>query len=768
MATTRLDNRPKLTGTVKTALAGLRTRIRLYVWFEGLACAMAWLGAAFWVSLAADWFFEPSVSVRRVILAMVGMGVVGIVVRLIGRRAFVRLSDANMATLLERRFAVLDDALLTAVMLTDRESTPVKPRDECSATLLEQTCSQAARRIGELRLGDVFNPVPLRRSLVAAILLGSSIGLFAGQCSDAFRVWTERNILLGEGLWPRSTRLSVEGFENRVAKVARGSDFTLIARADMQKEVVPKVVEVRYRAEGGARNRATMSRLGAARKGSDPFQEYSYTFQGVLAPIRFDVVGGDDRVSGLRIEVVDSPTISELLLDCQFPAYMGRSPRTLPHVGAMQLPRGTRITARATANKTLTRVQIDSLAGEEALSQTVLPRGKTPPDWHDFQHTLPSLDQDVTLVFTLSDTDGITAREPVRLPLVAIEDQPPQLTVRLGGIGPAVTPGASLPAKGQITDDYGVDKLRFVYTVDQQEPARRPIGLPTGDTTDVPLEAALDISDLKLAAGQKLLLRIEAADRYDLEEGPNVGTSERWVLDIVTPEQLRVMLEARELVLRQRFERIVEEVVESRDLLMQIEFETKQPAEVEPPPAETPASTIEPGDKPRVARSRETPEELSPESLLDHRLLRVQQVVQNGRKSTHEILGIAAAFDDIRLQLINNRIDTEPFKIRLKDQIADPLRQIAETRFPELERQLGRVREHAADAQLGPQQRDLARLEIDAILLEMRRVLGSMIELEDFNEAVELLREIIRLQKELDEQTRQRHKDTLRQLMEGL
>ncbi len=48
----------------------------------------------------------------------------------------------------------------------------------------------------------------------------------------------------------------------------------------------------------------------------------------------------------------------------------------------------------------------------------------------------------------------------------------------------------------------------------------------------------------------------------------------------------------------------------------------------------------------------------------------------------------------------------------------------------------------------------------------MRQVLGRMIELEDFNEAVELLRSIIQAQEKLHEQTQKRHKQKLRDLLE--
>ncbi len=50
---------------------------------------------------------------------------------------------------------------------------------------------------------------------------------------------------------------------------------------------------------------------------------------------------------------------------------------------------------------------------------------------------------------------------------------------------------------------------------------------------------------------------------------------------------------------------------------------------------------------------------------------------------------MAEAIDDIRMQLVNNRIDTEELKERLQSGIADPLKKIGEEMFPELERTAG-------------------------------------------------------------------------------
>ena len=86
---------------------------------------------------------------------------------------------------------------------------------------------------------------------------------------EGFGVWARRTLALSDELWPRSTRLEVEGFRGGVQKVARGADLEVVARADTTMPQVPQVVEVRYRTEGGGRGRATMDRRGVARGPED-------------------------------------------------------------------------------------------------------------------------------------------------------------------------------------------------------------------------------------------------------------------------------------------------------------------------------------------------------------------------------------------------------------------------------------------------------------------------------------------------------------------
>jgi hypothetical protein len=266
---------------------------------------------------------------------------------------------------------------------------------------------------------------------------------------------------------------------------------------------------------------------------------------------------------------------------------------------------------------------------------------------------------------------------------------------------------------------------------------------------------------------------VKAADLCTLGKGPNVGSGEQWLLDVVTPEQLRALLESRELVLRQRFEWIMREMTETRDLLARAKMDGIASAKTSPESkdseynkngekkvAKKASSGDEPGDK-----SSKIDKNLSPEKQLALLLLRVQSASTNCLKSAQETSGLAEAFDDIRKQLVNNRVDTEELKERLQAGIADPLKIIAGEMLPELERRLELMQTSLEKSKFEPELRDKAKEQAFAVLKAMQSVLDRMIELEDYNQMVELLRDVIKMQEQLRNQTEQRQKQKVRDLL---
>lgn len=752
---------PQLAPRLRALLRRLRWRIRRYVALQGLAITVAVLGLAFWAALAVDWVFEPPAAVRRILLGAGALAGACAFYRYALRRLFARLGERNLAMLLERRYGRFEESLLTAVELTRRAG----ELPDYGREMLAHTCDEALAKSDQVELGEVFNRAPLARAVTAACVLAISIVALALAAPSVFQFGVRRLATLTDEPWPRKTRLVVEGFNNNVAVIARGTDLEVLVKADARADrVVPRVVQVRYRTDEGVRGRENMVKEGEAVPGRDPFQDFRYTFQGVLSPIRFDVLGGDARLGDLRIHVVDSPTIS-MVLGCQYPPYMSRLPADVPGAGMVALPLGTRVTVKARGTKDLVSARVDVLSEDASPETHTIDVGGR----RQFEFVLDSLLADTSLAFTLLDTDGIQNRYPVQLALTAIADSAPQLRVRLEGISAAITPQARLPLIGSIHDDYGVARAWIEYEVGEQEPRQEPFSsAPTG-RTELSVDEALDVRELGLQPGQKLLLGAKATDFHSLpgNDQPNVGQGERFLLDVVTPDALRAMLVARELNLRHRFETIMAELADTRDSLARLEFaETPPPGDSKGDPTPT-RSVVSEEQEERPVPADEPPEGGdSPDRVRARRLLRVQRAMQNSLKEAEETRGVAISFDGIRAELVNNRIDTAELRTRLKDYIADPLKRIADRMFPDLDRRLDLLEKQLADDGAGAAARRTALEQADAILVEMQQVRDKMLELETFNEAVELLRQIIAAQQNVSAQTRKQRSEKVRSLLE--
>ena len=152
---------PKLDPQIRRTLQRLRTRIRLYVWLEGLSLAVVWVGLMFWFGLAIDYLpvlvgaNELAQGARAVLLAIVGGVLIYILYRFVGQRAFVQFNDRSLALLLERRFDDLQDALVTTVTLQDRK--PDYSSDEFSEDMLSETSQLALQSMDSINVNEVFN-----------------------------------------------------------------------------------------------------------------------------------------------------------------------------------------------------------------------------------------------------------------------------------------------------------------------------------------------------------------------------------------------------------------------------------------------------------------------------------------------------------------------------------------------------------------------------------------------------------------------------------
>ena len=198
---------PEVPPIVERKLAQVRRGIRTYVWLDGLAAIVITLVAAFWLGMLGDWLFEPTPAIRVAVISIVAAFGLWVAYRYLLRRAFVRLPDASLAVLLERRFADLKDHLLTAVDMAvgDGETTVFHPE------LVTQTRTAAAQAAANVDAKALFRRGPLAASVVAAMALAATVPIVALTAGDVFGFWMSRLALSTEP-WPRRVQLEVVGF----------------------------------------------------------------------------------------------------------------------------------------------------------------------------------------------------------------------------------------------------------------------------------------------------------------------------------------------------------------------------------------------------------------------------------------------------------------------------------------------------------------------------------------------------------------------------
>lgn len=804
MASTTPTTMP-LAADVQSVLAGLRWRIQAYVWLEGLALAVIWLGVTFWLALALDYLpvivgaSEMPRWTRAILLVVMAGGFGYIIYRWILERLSAPLSDRSMAMLLERRFTDFNDTLMTSVELSAR-----RPEEsEFNPEMFARTSSLARELIPQIRYGQVFNLGRLVFFILLAFAVIGSFVAFGATNLATLQKGLERIVLLQDKAWPRQAKIEVVGievqrpataddpaprpiplkFENGKVKVAKGANLSLRVRAALPPEakVAPQNCTVYYNSQGregvrSERGRVAMTQFRDQGEWRNFWLEEK-PFKGILSTLTFDVVGYDHRVRDYRIEVVESPAIVETKLDLVYPAYIRDEATSsyLPKLDKDYLasgefqPAGTHVTLKFRSSKDLQRAEIFN---PEAGTRQEIEIAADAKDRSRFSFEVPSLESNLALEVSLVDTDGVATEQPHRVFLSIIEDQPPQIDVTLKGIGNAVTPNVLIPIRGKVGDDYGIEQqgqkdaavsvARLqVQTADRVDAKALPFNLGKGGAVEQDFDfRALRSQDksLELHPKGKLILNVRARDRYNLKGSePNEGAGQVYTLDVVTPEELLAQLEVREIGLRRRMEQVVEEMNQLRDSLVRLKASF----------APLPAGTKEPEEKLEEGEQPKSPEEKL-RAKISLRRSRVTQAINQCEKSSQETLGVALGFETIREELINNRVDTEDRKKRLKEQIADPLKAICATSFPALDNQLKALDaalEKLGTADPASNAADEALQQATDTINELDAVLQKMLDLETFNELLDIVRDLLGEQEKLLDRTKAERK---RQALEDL
>ena len=792
--------RPELAGL----LASVRGRLRRYVLLRGLAVLTLTAVGVFWAALWLDdaWFAATRLELPArlrvgfdglaagLLLAVAGLWVVG--------RLFVPAKPRDLALAVERRFPDLRGRLVLAV---ERAHDPGLAAAESpfTAALADRAARGAAERVKSLAPGELFDAAPLRRTLALAGLLGLGTVAFGLWQTGAVRRLSDAYLELAEVYRVRTTALTVAALLPPGEEVKplvpgephrhpRGADLTLLIGVPSGERPgggpwrPPEQVTVTRETAGGATGRSFALPDGPGR--------FRFALDEVRDGLTIRLAGGDyvDRTPYV-IKAVDPPRPRRVTLSSLYPAYTGRNavnaagdpiPEVSPVRGAKAtVPVGTRFDLILEANKPLAqaRVTVDG----DAVPATVeandrepivrVPLAMLPPEPPEDEEAIDAgavpvpagavgVRPGVRVTVELEDADGIRSQSPVRLVLAGRIDEPPAVRVEPVGVSDALTRTAAVPFVGTIEDDYGLASARFLYRIsgggpdapadppENGEPVGeevasqttdwrerrfrvRPRGLPERfDVGDPDPAVTIDrdaerfvIAGLDLKIGQTLSLVVAAEDANDLT-GPGEGRGPERSFQIVTPEELLARLFDREVNLRRVFERSLEEVVAVGDDL----------ALLGPDAAAN--------DVRRTAG------------------LAAAELSQNAGQAE----AVRSGFQALLAERANNGVLKSAERERLEDKILLPLTAITEDLFPEADRAAGALGVVAEEGVAAPERTAAtrrARLAADRLAAEMAEVLAQMETLAGFREVEREFAQLLRVQEELLDRTRQEQKSDL-------
>jgi hypothetical protein len=282
-------------------------------------------------------------------------------------------------------------------------------------------------------------------------------------------------------------RMKLDHFFDELAQLAAEPRMS----RKLRRLEIPEVVMVYFRGEK-TRSDMTLQR--------GEHNEFSGVYSDLTESVRFTATGEDYSTPYKQITVVPPPSLIRLVRNEYEPAYIYyRAPvgGTLADLkgltqqrlnvpfslsgpsSSVSLPAGSDVELIAESDKPLQdNVRILPREGKDG-SRVVPPalakaKVTLDRDGVTFRTRFSNLSGKLDFDFEFTDTDNVVGRRQVVI--TALEDEPPKVEVEVEVIrktnqGYMITPVAKVPFRGTVSDDRGLEKIEYAYTLKKLESA---------------------------------------------------------------------------------------------------------------------------------------------------------------------------------------------------------------------------------------------------------------------------------------------------------
>jgi hypothetical protein len=701
-----------------------------WVLVDGLSRLLLGVIAFIAVSLLIDWSFQMDRPQRIVMLAL-AVGAAGVLAyRRLWKPLAMQPTDDALVLQVEEQHPDLRESLISAVQF----SRQAEHAEGVSLAMVRATVDLGVQAAERVEFGQVLHR---QRFLINSLLLAAAVLVLGGTAAAGFvsqtvSIWFNRNVLLGDREWPQDVHFQIVGAVDNVLTMPRGDDWPLEVLVTDDSRRLPDEAWLEVQ---GTRRRQRMDSLDGGRK-------FHTDLTGIADDLVFRVVEARAYSAWTSVRLIDRPAVVSLELRVTPPSYTGQPAELLPPGGGpYKLLSGSTLSIRGQATKPLSSATL-------TLGQAVMPMQITggtglaldlaAGQVKDGDYVIDLLDTERLWLPGHEDLQPLASREPATFRLRTGPDREPQVQAKLTGISNLVTPRALIPISGRVTDDFGIADLRLQRRWRGEKDEADTTGTDhLHGSVDLPariadFESVLDLEPLSVPTAVSLSFFVEADDNNTVS-GPGVGRSTVFLVRVVTEEELRAALLAREREQRVEFEKRIK-----------VQDELKTDCEA------------------LLAGVR------SSADLADEQRAQLARLQKRQKSVGDDLARIARRFEDIVVEVRQNRIEEEkgPVQTRLSEKIIVPLWSVANTDVSAVTDALERAARQAAQASQRNASLAQAAAAQEQVLAKMREILANLEQAEGFQEAVNLLLEVQRAQEDVRQMTDKEKQEAIRRLLE--
>jgi len=453
-----------LTGRLEKSLARLRN---LYV-ANGLAQIAVRLFILLVVLFLLDYSMALPRTVRAVLLAISTGYLLFTVWRLLFYPLRRSVTVADLALAVERRFPDYDGRLISAIQSARLNDADLRNQ---SRPLIEASLLETHRTLAEREWGGLFNTSRIRRAGWAGAGLIILIVAFSAWQPALAGVGLAR--MVGGGLeWPRKTTLLVaiesdaaqcivdDGSDERGEQsviVAEGASLPVRISVEGRDPGEVEIVQVR---EGDRRTGGGTFATAAVRRAKG---QYRTRIRDIKSSMTFRARGGDDSGRGreVTVSVVALSEVSGTRIVYHFPEYLGLEQK-VEQSAEIEAPEGTRVEIEMTLTCPSDRAELIQIADGVEKSSPLRPAGDDPLI---LRHTMVVAKSGFYRVDLWNDLDFKTLDAPVHS-IICHRDEAPRIKV----LSPRrkeidVVPDGVVPFLAVAEDDYGLSRVGIQYKV---------------------------------------------------------------------------------------------------------------------------------------------------------------------------------------------------------------------------------------------------------------------------------------------------------------